>query len=172
MCSSDLYEGNYSTYLETKAARLKVEGQKDAKRAKRLAEELDWVRQNAKGRQAKSKARLARYEEMAAEAEKARKLDFEEIQIPMGPRLGNIVVDVENLSKGFGDRILIDNLSFSLPRNGIVGVIGPNGAGKTTLFKMILGMEKPDSGSIKVGETVKVSYVDQDRKSTRLNSSH
>ena len=157
------YEGNYSTYLETKAARLKVEGQKDAKRAKRLAEELDWVRQNAKGRQAKSKARLARYEEMAAEAEKARKLDFEEIQIPMGPRLGNIVVDVENLSKGFGDRLLIDNLSFSLPRNGIVGVIGPNGAGKTTLFKMILGLETPDSGSIKVGETVKVSYVDQSR---------
>ncbi len=157
------YEGNYSTYLETKAARLKVEGQKDAKRAKRLAEELDWVRQNAKGRQAKSKARLARYEEMAAEAEKARKLDFEEIQIPMGPRLGNIVVDVENLSKGFGERLLIDNLSFSLPRNGIVGVIGPNGAGKTTLFKMILGLEKPDSGSIKVGETVKISYVDQSR---------
>jgi ATP-binding cassette ChvD family protein len=157
------YEGNYSTYLETKAARLKVEGQKDAKRAKRLAEELDWVRQNAKGRQAKSKARLARYEEMAAEAEKARKLDFEEIQIPMGPRLGNIVVEVENLSKGFGERLLIDNLSFSLPRNGIVGVIGPNGAGKTTLFKMILGLEKPDSGSIKVGETVKTSYVDQSR---------
>jgi ATP-binding cassette ChvD family protein len=157
------YEGNYSTYLETKATRLKVEGQKDAKRAKRLAEELDWVRQNAKGRQAKSKARLARYEEMAAEAEKARKLDFEEIQIPMGPRLGNIVVDVENLSKGFGERLLIDNLTFSLPRNGIVGVIGPNGAGKTTLFKMILGLEKPDSGSIKVGETVKISYVDQSR---------
>ena len=157
------YEGNYSTYLETKAARLKVEGQKDAKRAKRLAAELDWVRQNAKGRQAKSKARLARYEEMAAEAEKARKLDFEEIQIPMGPRLGNIVVDVEGLSKGFGDRLLIDNLSFSLPRNGIVGVIGPNGAGKTTLFKMILGLEKPDSGNIKVGETVKISYVDQSR---------
>ena len=157
------YEGNYSTYLETKAARLKVEGQKDAKRAKRLAEELDWVRQNAKGRQAKSKARLARYEEMAAEAEKARKLDFEEIQIPMGPRLGNIVVDVENLSKGFGERLLIDNLSFTLPRNGIVGVIGPNGAGKTTLFKMILGLETPDSGSIKVGETVKISYVDQSR---------
>ncbi|MBU3753130.1 MAG: energy-dependent translational throttle protein EttA [Candidatus Nanopelagicaceae bacterium] len=157
------YEGNYSTYLETKAARLKVEGQKDAKRAKRLAEELDWVRQNAKGRQAKSKARLARYEEMAAEAEKARKLDFEEIQIPMGPRLGNIVVEVENLSKGFGERLLIDNLSFSLPRNGIVGVIGPNGAGKTTLFKMILGLEKPDSGTIKVGETVKTSYVDQSR---------
>ena len=157
------YEGNYSTYLETKAARLKVEGQKDVKRAKRLAEELDWVRQNAKGRQVKSKSRLARYEEMAAEAEKARKLDFEEIQIPMGPRLGNIVVDVENLSKGFGDRLLIDDLSFSLPRNGIVGVIGPNGAGKTTLFKMILGLETPDSGSIKVGETVKVSYVDQSR---------
>jgi len=157
------YEGNYSTYLETKATRLKVEGQKDAKRAKRLAEELDWVRQNAKGRQEKSKARLARYEEMAAEAEKARKLDFEEIQIPMGPRLGNIVVDVENLSKGFGERLLIDNLTFSLPRNGIVGVIGPNGAGKTTLFKMILGLEKPDSGSIKVGETVKISYVDQSR---------
>jgi len=157
------YEGNYSTYLDTKAQRLKIEGQKDAKRAKRLAEELDWVRQNAKGRQAKSKARLARYEEMAAEAEKARKLDFEEIQIPMGPRLGNIVVDVENLSKGFGERLLIDNLSFSLPRNGIVGVIGPNGAGKTTLFKMILGLEEPDSGSIKVGETVKISYVDQSR---------
>ena len=157
------YEGNYSTYLETKAARLKIEGQKDAKRAKRLAEELDWVRQNAKGRQAKSKARLARYEEMAAEAEKARKLDFEEIQVPMGPRLGNIVVDVENLSKGFGERLLIDNLSFSLPRNGIVGVIGPNGAGKTTLFKMILGLETPDSGNIKVGETVKISYVDQSR---------
>jgi len=157
------YEGNYSTYLDTKTQRLKIEGQKDAKRAKRLAEELDWVRQNAKGRQAKSKARLARYEEMAAEAEKARKLDFEEIQIPMGPRLGNIVVDVENLSKGFGERLLIDNLSFSLPRNGIVGVIGPNGAGKTTLFKMILGLEKPDSGSIKVGETVKISYVDQSR---------
>jgi ATP-binding cassette ChvD family protein len=157
------YEGNYSTYLETKAARLKVEGQKDAKRAKRLAEELDWVRQNAKGRQAKSKARLARYEEMAAEAEKARKLDFEEIQIPMGPRLGNIVVEVDHLSKGVGDRLLFDDLSFSLPRNGIVGVIGPNGAGKTTLFKMILGLETPDSGNIKVGETVKVSYVDQSR---------
>ena len=157
------YEGNYSTYLETKSARLKVEGQKDAKRAKRLKEELEWVRQNAKGRQAKSKARLARYEEMAAEAEKMRKLDFEEIQIPPGPRLGNVVVEVENLSKGFGDRLLIDDLSFSLPRNGIVGVIGPNGAGKTTLFKMILGQEVPDTGSIKVGETVKVSYVDQSR---------
>ena len=157
------YEGNYSTYLETKAARLKVEGQKDAKRAKRLKEELEWVRQNAKGRQAKSKARLARYEEMAAEAEKMRKLDFEEIQIPPGPRLGNIVVEVEKLSKGFGDRLLFDDLSFTLPRNGIVGVIGPNGAGKTTLFKMILGLEQPDSGSIKVGETVRTSYVDQSR---------
>jgi ATP-binding cassette ChvD family protein len=157
------YEGNYSTYLETKSARLKVEGQKDAKRAKRLTEELEWVRQNAKGRQAKSKSRLARYEEMAAEAEKTRKLDFEEIQIPMGPRLGDIVVEVNDLSKGFGDRQLIDNLSFSLPRNGIVGVIGPNGAGKTTLFKMILGQETPDSGAIKIGETVKISYVDQSR---------
>jgi ATP-binding cassette ChvD family protein len=157
------YEGNYTTYLDTKATRLKIEGQKDAKRAKRLAEELDWVRQNAKGRQTKSKARLARYEEMAAEAEKTRKLDFEEIQIPMGPRLGNVVVEVDTLSKGFGDKLLIDNLSFSLPRNGIVGVIGPNGAGKTTLFKMILGQETPDSGSIKVGETVKISYVDQSR---------
>jgi ATP-binding cassette ChvD family protein len=157
------YEGNYSTYLETKAARLKVEGQKDAKRAKRLAEELEWVRQNAKGRQAKSKSRLARYEEMAAEADKMRKLDFEEIQIPPGPRLGNIVVEVEHLMKGFGDRLLIDDLSFTLPRNGIVGVIGPNGAGKTTLFKTILGLEKPDSGNVKVGETVKISYVDQSR---------
>ena len=157
------YEGNYSTYLDTKAQRLKIEGQKDAKRAKRLAEELEWVRTNAKGRQAKSKARLARYEEMAAEAEKARKLDLEEIQIPMGPRLGNIVVEVDHLTKGFDDRLLIDDLSFSLPRNGIVGVIGPNGAGKTTLFKMILGLEKPDSGNIKVGETVSISYVDQSR---------
>ncbi|MEY4468946.1 MAG: hypothetical protein RLZZ87_270 [Actinomycetota bacterium] len=157
------YEGNYSTYLETKAARLKVEGQKDAKRAKRLSEELDWVRQNAKGRQAKSKARLARYEEMAAEADKMRKLDFEEIQIPPGPRLGNIVVEVEHLVKGFGDRVLIDDLSFTLPRNGIVGVIGPNGAGKTTLFKTILGLEPADSGNVKIGETVKISYVDQSR---------
>jgi ATP-binding cassette ChvD family protein len=157
------YEGNYSTYLETKSARLKIEGQKDAKRAKRLTEELDWVRQNAKGRQAKSKARLARYEEMAAEADKMRKLDFEEIQIPPGPRLGNIVVEVENLVKGFGDRVLIDDLSFTLPRNGIVGVIGPNGAGKTTLFKTILGLEAADSGKVKIGETVKISYVDQSR---------
>lgn len=157
------YEGNYSTYLETKAARLKVEGQKDAKRQKRLKEELEWVRSNAKGRQAKSKARLARYEEMAAEAEKMRKLDFEEIQIPPGPRLGNVVVEVEKLSKGFGEKLLIEDLSFTLPRNGIVGVIGPNGAGKTTLFKMILGQEKPDSGSIRVGDTVNISYVDQSR---------
>jgi ATP-binding cassette ChvD family protein len=157
------YEGNYSTYLDTKATRLKIEGQKDAKRAKRLTEELEWVRQNAKGRQVKSKARLARYEEMAAEADKMRKLDFDEIQIPPGPRLGNVVVEVENLVKGFGDRILIDNLSFTLPRNGIVGVIGPNGAGKTTLFKTILGLEKADSGTVKIGETVKIAYVDQSR---------
>ncbi|MCX6438862.1 MAG: ATP-binding cassette domain-containing protein, partial [Actinobacteria bacterium] len=157
------YEGNYTTYLETKSARLKIEGQKDAKRAKRLTEELEWVRQNAKGRQVKSKARLARYEEMAAEADKMRKLDFEEIQIPPGPRLGNVVVEVENLAKGFGDRLLIDGLSFTLPRNGIVGVIGPNGAGKTTLFKTLLGLETPDSGTVKIGETVKISYVDQSR---------
>ena len=157
------YEGNYTTYLETKSARLKVEGQEDAKRAKRLTEELEWVRQNAKGRQVKSKARLARYEEMAAEADKMRKLDFEEIQIPPGPRLGNVVIEVENLTKGFGDRVLIDGLSFTLPRNGIVGVIGPNGAGKTTLFKTLLGLETPDSGTVKIGETVKISYVDQSR---------
>ncbi|MFE2876257.1 energy-dependent translational throttle protein EttA [Streptomyces roseus] len=157
------YEGNYSTYLEKKAERLKVEGKKDEKRAKRLKEELEWVRSNAKGRQAKSKARLARYEEMAAEADKMRKLDFEEIQIPPGPRLGSIVVEVNNLSKAFGDKVLIDDLSFTLPRNGIVGIIGPNGAGKTTLFKMIQGLEAPDSGEIKVGETVKISYVDQGR---------
>jgi ATP-binding cassette ChvD family protein len=157
------YEGNYSTYLETKQSRLKVEGQKDAKRAKRLKEELEWVRSNAKGRQAKSKARLERYEEMAAEADKTRKLDFEEIQIPPGPRLGSQVVEIDALSKGFGDRLLIDNLSFTLPRNGIVGIIGPNGAGKTTLFKMLMGDEEPDSGTIKVGETVRIAYVDQDR---------
>jgi ATP-binding cassette ChvD family protein len=157
------YEGNYSTYLETKAARLKVEGAKDAKRQKRLAEELEWVRSGAKARQAKSKARLARYEEMAAEAEKYRKLDFEEIQIPPGPRLGNVVVETNKLTKGFGDRLLIDGLSFTLPRNGIVGVVGPNGAGKTTLFKMLVGEEKPDDGEVKVGETVKVAYVEQNR---------
>ncbi|MFI6849387.1 energy-dependent translational throttle protein EttA [Kitasatospora sp. NBC_00085] len=157
------YEGNYSTYLESKQSRLKVEGQKDAKRAKRLREELEWVRSNAKGRQAKSKARLARYEEMAAEADKMRKLDFEEIQIPPGPRLGSVVIEVENLNKAFGEKILIDDLSFTLPRNGIVGIIGPNGAGKTTLFKMLQDLETPDSGKVKVGDTVKISYVDQTR---------
>jgi len=157
------YEGNYSTYLETKQARLKVEGQKDAKRARRLSEELEWVRSNPKGRQAKSRSRLARYEEMANEAERTRKLDFEEIQIPPGPRLGTIVVEADHLSKGFGDRLLIDDLSFSLPRNGIVGVIGPNGVGKTTLFKMILGDEEVGGGVLKIGETVQISYVDQSR---------
>ncbi|NHC45167.1 energy-dependent translational throttle protein EttA [Motilibacter aurantiacus] len=157
------YEGNYSTYLETKATRLKIEGQKDAKRAKRLKEELDWVRSNAKGRQAKQKARLARYEEMAAEADRMRKLDFEEIQIPPGPRLGSVVIEVSKLTKSFGDRTLIRDLSFTLPPNGIVGIVGPNGVGKTTLFKMLIGDEQPDSGTIKVGETVKISYVEQSR---------
>ena len=157
------YEGNYSTYLEKKRARLEVQGKKDAKLAKRLSEELDWVRSNAKGRQAKSKARLARHEEMAAEAEKTRKLDFEEIQIPPGPRLGNLVIEAENLQKGFDGRSLINGLSFSLPRNGIVGVIGPNGVGKSTLFKTIVGLEPLDGGELKVGETVKISYVDQNR---------
>jgi ATP-binding cassette ChvD family protein len=157
------YEGNYSTYLEKKADRLQVQGKKDAKLQKRLKQELEWVRSNAKGRQAKSKARLARYEEMAAEAERTRKLDFEEIQIPPGPRLGSVVIEVSNLRKGYGDRILIDDLSFSLPRNGIVGVIGPNGVGKSTLFKTIVGIEEPDSGEVRVGETVKISYVDQAR---------
>lgn len=157
------YEGNYSTYLEAKAARLKVEGQKDAKLRKRLSEELEWVRSNAKARQTKSSARLNRYEEMAAEAERTTKLDFEEIQIPPGPRLGNVVVEVNGLTKGFGDKLLMDDLSFSLPRNGIVGVIGPNGVGKTTLFKMITGEEQPDSGDIKIGDTVSISYVDQSR---------
>ncbi|OFN16734.1 energy-dependent translational throttle protein EttA [Rothia sp. HMSC058E10] len=157
------YEGNYSTYLEKKRARLEVQGKKDAKLAKRLNEELEWVRSNSKGRQAKSKARLARYEEMAAEAEKTRKLDFEEIQIPPGPRLGNVVIEAENLQKGFDGRSLINGLSFSLPRNGIVGVIGPNGVGKSTLFKTIVGLEPLDGGELKVGETVKISYVDQNR---------
>ncbi len=157
------YEGNYSTYLDLKASRLKVEGQRDVKRKKRLEQELEWVRSSPKARQTKSKARLERYEEMAAEADKMRKMDFEEIQIPPGPRLGDIVIETDKLSKGFGDRLLIDKLSFSLPRNGIVGVIGPNGAGKTTLFKMLLDLEKPDSGTIKVGQTVKISYVDQSR---------
>jgi ATP-binding cassette ChvD family protein len=158
-----VYEGNYSTYLEKKAERLAVQGKKDQKLQKRLKDELEWVRSGAKARQAKSKARLGRYEEMAAEAEKTRKLDFEEIQIPPGPRLGNVVVEVKDLKKGFGDRVLIDGLSFSLPRNGIVGVIGPNGVGKTTLFKTIVGLEQPDAGEVKIGETVKLSYVDQNR---------
>lgn len=157
------YEGNYSTYLEKKAERLAVQGRKDAKLQKRLTEELAWVRSGAKARQAKSKARLQRYEEMAAEAEKTRKLDFEEIQIPVGPRLGNVVVEVDHLDKGYDGRTLIKDLSFTLPRNGIVGVIGPNGVGKTTLFKTIVGLEQPDSGTVKVGETVKLSYVDQTR---------
>ncbi|MGH3562192.1 MAG: energy-dependent translational throttle protein EttA, partial [Mycobacterium sp.] len=157
------YEGNYSTYLEKKAERLGVQGRKDAKLQKRLQEELAWVRSGAKARQAKGKARLQRYEEMAAEAEKTRKLDFEEIQIPTGPRLGSVVVEFEHLDKGFSGRTLIKDLSFTLPRNGIVGVIGPNGVGKTTLFKTIVGLEEPDSGIVRVGETVKISYVDQDR---------
>ena len=157
------YEGNYSTYLEKKSERLQIQGRKDAKLAKRLKDELDWVRSNAKGRQAKSKARLARYEEMAAEADRTRKLDFEEIAIPPGPRLGSQVIEVRKLRKGFGDRVLIDNLSFTLPRNGIVGVIGPNGVGKTTLFKTIVGLEEPDAGEVKIGDTVKISYVDQAR---------
>jgi ATP-binding cassette ChvD family protein len=158
------YEGNYTTYLEKKSERLQIQGKKDAKLAKRLKSELEWVRSSAKGRQAKGKARLARYEEMAAEAERTRKLDFEEIQIPPGPRLGSVVIEVKDLRKGFGDRVLIDNLSFTLPRNGIVGVIGPNGVGKTTLFKTIVGLEEPDAGQVKVGETVKISYVDQGRE--------
>ena len=157
------YEGNYSTYLEKKQERLQVQGKKDAKLSRRLKDELEWVRSNAKGRQVKSKARLARYEEMATEAERTRKLDFEEITIPMGPRLGSIVIEANGLTKGFDGRILIDDLSFTLPRNGIVGVIGPNGVGKTTLFKTVVGLEQVDSGSLKVGETVNISYVDQSR---------
>jgi ATP-binding cassette ChvD family protein len=159
------YEGNYSTYLEKKQERLAVQGKKDAKLQKRLKEELEWVRQNAKGRQTKSKSRLARYEEMAAEAESTKKLDFEEIQIPAGPRLGSVVIEANQLRKGFGDRVLIDGLTFSLPRGGIVGIIGPNGVGKTTLFKTIVGLEQPDAGEVRVGETVKISYVDQNRSS-------
>jgi ATP-binding cassette ChvD family protein len=157
------YEGNYSTYLEKKQERLAVQGKKDAKLSRRLKDELEWVRQNAKGRQTKSKSRLARYEEMAAEAEKTKKLDFEEIQIPAGPRLGSVVIEAADLTKGFGDRVLMHDLSFTLPRGGIVGIIGPNGVGKTTLFKTIVGFEQADSGSVRVGETVKLSYVDQNR---------
>ena len=158
------YEGNYSTYLEKKQQRLEVQGKKDAKLSRSLKDELEWVRQNAKGRQTKSKSRLARYEEMAAEAEKTKKLDFEEIQIPSGPRLGSIVIDAKALTKGFGDRVLIGDLSFTMPRGGIVGIIGPNGVGKTTLFKTIVGLEQADAGEVKVGETVKLSYVDQNRE--------
>src|SRR5829696_7653696 len=150
------YEGNYSTYLEKKAERLNIQGKKDAKLAKRLASELEWVRSNAKGRQAKSKARLARYEEMAAEADRTRKLDFDEIVIPPGPRLGQVVLEAKKLEKGFDGRMLIDGLTFTLPRNGIVGIIGPNGVGKTTLFKSIVGLEPLDGGDLKIGETVKI----------------
>jgi ATP-binding cassette ChvD family protein len=157
------YEGNYSTYLETKQARLKVEGRKDAKRQRILEQELEWVRSNPKARQAKSKARLQRYEELATEAEKTRKLDFEEIQIPPGPRLGTVVVEASDLTKGYGERVLIDDLSFTLPRGGIVGIIGPNGVGKTTLFRTIVGEEKPDSGALRIGDTVRLAYVDQSR---------
>jgi ATP-binding cassette ChvD family protein len=163
------YEGNYSTYLAKKAERLQVQGKKDAKLAKRLSEELDWVRSNQKGRQAKSKARLARYEEMATEAERTKKLEFDEIQIPPGPRLGSIVLEAKGIEKGFDDRQLIDGLSFTLPRNGIVGVIGPNGVGKTTLFKTIVGLEPLDGGDLKIGETVKLSYVDQGRSNIDPN---
>ncbi|WP_395639365.1 energy-dependent translational throttle protein EttA [Pseudolysinimonas sp.] len=165
------YEGNYSTYLEKKAERLDIQGKKDQKLAKRLAEELEWVRSSAKGRQTKSKARLARYEEMAAEADRTRKLDFDEIQIPPGPRLGQVVIEAKDLHKGFGDRVLIDGLSFTLPPNGIVGVIGPNGVGKTTLFKTIVGLEPLDGGDLKIGETVKISYVDQTRSNIDPNKS-
>lgn len=157
------YEGNYSTYLETKKERLKIEGQKDAKRAKMLERELEWVRSNAKARQTKSRSRLARYEEMAAEADRMRKIDTSEINIPAGPRLGDVVLEAEHLGKGFDGRTLLDDLSFSLPRAGIVGVIGPNGVGKTTLFRMIVGQEEPDKGTLDVGKTVKISYVDQSR---------
>ncbi len=163
------YEGNYSTYLETKRARLAIEGKKDAKRAKILERELEWVRQNPKARQAKSKSRLSRYEELAAEAERSRPMDLAEINVPAGPRLGSDVLEAAKLTKGFGDRVLIDNLSFTLPRAGIVGIIGPNGVGKTTLFKMVVGEEQPDSGALKVGQTVTFSYVDQGRSGLEPN---
>lgn len=158
------YKGNYSTYLETKAKRLAAQGQQQAKLAKRMEKELEWVRSSPKARQAKSKARLERYEQMEAEARAAKKLDFTEIQIPVGPRLGSKVLEAHNVSKSFGERVLIDDLSFTLPRNGIVGVIGPNGVGKSTLFKMIMGIEEPTSGSFEIGETVSISYVDQNRE--------
>ena len=157
------YEGNYSTYLETKRQRLQIEGKKDAKRAKILEKELEWVRSSPKARQAKNKARLQRYEELAAEAERFRKIDTAEINIPPGPRLGSVVLEINGLTKGFGDRVLIKDLSFSLPRAGIVGIIGPNGVGKTTLFKTITGQEEADAGTVKVGDTVSFSYVDQNR---------
>ena len=158
------YKGNYSTYLETKAVRMKAEGQKEAKLVKRLTDELEWVRSGAKARQAKSRARLERYEQMEAEARNFKKVDYTDIHIPVGPRLGAKVLEAQHLCKSFGDRVLIDDLSFSLPRNGIVGVIGPNGVGKSTLFKMIMGLEQPTSGTLTLGETVKVSYVDQGRE--------
>jgi ATP-binding cassette ChvD family protein len=157
------YEGNYSTYLVTKQSRLTVEGHKDGKRRRRLQQELEWVRSGAKARQAKSRSRLQRYEQMAAEADKRRTLDFEEIQIPPGPRLGNLVIEARSVSKRYGERVLLDGLSFSLPRNGIVGVLGPNGVGKTTLFRILVGQEQPDVGELRVGDTVRMSYVDQDR---------
>ena len=163
------YKGNYSTYLETKAARMAAQGQRDAKLAKRMQSELEWVRSSPKARQAKSKARLENYERMAAEAAQSKKVDFTDIHIPVGPRLGAEVLNVEHLHKAFGDRVLIDDLSFSLPRNGIVGVIGPNGVGKSTLFKMIVGKEQPTSGSLTLGETVQVSYVDQNREGIDAN---